>query len=392
MPIPNVLIISTHPIQYQVPWFQFLAKQPTINLKVLYLSFPNAQTQGIGFGIPFEWDIPLLEGYDWQLLEEIYHLPFRFSFLSSLLKNPVQLLQELQPDIVLLTGWQCLPLVQLLFACRQLTIPCLVRGESNGLKPRPPWIRWIHQILLSNFSAYLAIGHANRHFYITNQVPKTKIFHCPYFVDNQRFLDTVSALKSDRQLIRKSFGIPCKATCFLYVGKLEKKKHLLDLIDAFAIAFNQKNDKLYLLVVGSGELLADAQKKVAAQHLPVTFAGFLNQSAMPRAYVAADCLVLPSDYGETWGLVVNEAMACGLPAIVSDRVGCGPDLVLIEETGFIFPFGEISKLSDYLVWLVEHSESCEPMGYRAQSKILTEYSLEVATKGFFSALRFLEIL
>lgn len=77
---------------------------------------------------------------------------------------------------------------------------------------------------------------------------------------------------------------------------------------------------------------------------------------MPRAYVAADVVVLPSDYGETWGLVINEAMATGLPAIVSNRVGCAGDLVVDGETGAVTPFGEPSAIAQKLVALAKNPD------------------------------------
>ena len=104
-----------------------------------------------------------------------------------------------------------------------------------------------------------------------------------------------------------------------------------------------------VVLVGSGEL-EDALREAATSELevPVHFAGFKNQSELPQYYVGADLLVLPSDGGETWGLVVNEAMACGLPAVVSDAVGCAPDLIDAGETGEVFPMGDIEALADAL--------------------------------------------
>ena len=95
-------------------------------------------------------------------------------------------------------------------------------------------------------------------------------------------------------------------------------------------------------MVGSGELEGTCHQQAERRGLPVTFTGFLNQGEIADAYAAADALVLPSDSGETWGLVVNEAMACGLPAIVSDHVGCVADLVIHGQTGLIFPLDQVS--------------------------------------------------
>jgi glycosyltransferase involved in cell wall biosynthesis len=148
----------------------------------------------------------------------------------------------------------------------------------------------------------------------------------------------------------------------------------------------QVQPRLHLLVVGTGELMAQAQALAAQWSLPVTFAGFLNQTEIASAYVASDCLVLPSDHGETWGLVVNEAMACGRPAIVSDRVGCGPDLVSEGETGSAVPFGDVAALAKCLVQLADGSKLAV-MGAKARARVTDGYSVDHAVAGTLAALR-----
>src|SRR5262249_3744220 len=158
-------------------------------------------------------------------------------------------------------------------------------------------------------------------------VPDARIHPCPYFVDNERFAATADRLGPARAALRARWSIPTDATAFLFCGKLVAKKRPLDLLNALGTAA-ASGAHVHALVVGDGELMGEVRALAASQRIPATMCGFLNQSEIAQAYVAADCLVLPSDSGETWGLVVNEAMACGLPAIVSDRVGCGPDLVV----------------------------------------------------------------
>jgi glycosyltransferase involved in cell wall biosynthesis len=105
--------------------------------------------------------------------------------------------------------------------------------------------------------------------------------------------------------------------------------------------------------------------------------------------VAADFLALPSDFGETWGLVVNEAMACGLPALVSDRVGCGPDLVEDGVTGAVFPCGDVEALAERLRDLASNPERLRTMGRRAQERVLEGYSVQRAVAGTVEAVEFL---
>ncbi|MBD2187083.1 glycosyltransferase family 4 protein [Pseudanabaena mucicola] len=388
--IPKVLIVATHPIQYQVPWFQALSQRNDISLDVLFLSILDAQQQGVGFGISFEWDIPLLDGYKWKVAKDYLKQTIFKGFTSQYLSKPLQLLKELQPDVVILTGWQVLPLLQLLLACKILKIPCAVRGESNSLKPRPFFISLLHQTILNLYNAFLVIGKANHSFYLKNGVPIHKLFSCPYFIDNQRFRDTSIKLMSQRQQLRDKWQISFSKVCFCYVGKLETKKRILDLLEALKNLKNSSNyDLIHILVVGTGELMELAQKFVSDHSLPVTFAGFLNQSEIVQAYVASDCLVLPSDYGETWGLVVNEAMACGLPAIVSDRVGCGLDLVESGVTGETFPFADSIALAKLLDVAISDFPKLKIMGKNAQRLVFEKYSINQLVDGTIQSVNYL---
>jgi glycosyltransferase involved in cell wall biosynthesis len=193
--------------------------------------------------------------------------------------------------------------------------------------------------------------------------------------------------QAGRDELRARWNIPADAVCFAYAGKLEPKKRILDLLQALKLALPVAHRPLHVLVIGTGELLPAARQFAAEHQLPVSFAGFLNQSEIPAAYVAADCLVLPSDFGETWGLVVNEAMACGRAAIVSDRVGCGPDLVLPGLTGAVFPFGDTQALSALLAELSADPAQLRAMGERARAQVLRGYTVELSTEASVQAAR-----
>jgi glycosyltransferase involved in cell wall biosynthesis len=382
----KIAIFATHPIQYQVPWFQRLAAQPGLDLKVYYALIPDAEQQGVGFGVAFNWDIPMLEGYDWELLANARATPGLRGFFASSTPAVYSILKKTRPDVVILTGWQSLPLLQALWACMRLGLPRLMRGEANALRARRWWVRPLHRLLLSRFQAFLAIGKANRDFYLMNGIEAGRIFASPYFVDNRRFQEQLDRAAAERQMIRASWNVPPSHTCYLYAGKLEPKKRIMDLLAAFERA-SQTHAALHLLVAGTGELMSEAQEFARRLRLPVSFAGFLNQTEITRAYAAADCLVLPSDYGETWGLVVNEAMACGLPAIVSDRVGCGPDLIEEGKTGAVFPFGDIGALSERLIETASDAARLKRMGDEARARI-RHYSVEQAVAGTLAAIDF----
>lgn len=385
---PKVLIVATHPIQYQVPWYRYLDAHLTdYQFEVLYLTLPDDEKQGVGFGLPFQWDIPMLEGYLWtQVKAEYTNGDMALdSFFSIRLKRVGRLIKTLRPDAVLLTGWQSMGLLQLLVFCRQLKIPCLIRSESNDLKPRGPFKTILHRILLQLYDRYLAIGQANLEFYLSRGVRTENIFTCPYFVDNNYFKDRSCLDASERRHWRQELQIPDNAFCFCFVGKLNTKKRIIDVLDALG----KVGDKtVYLIIVGDGELMEAAKSFTRTHGLNAVFAGFLNQSQLPTAYASSHCLILASDYEETWGLVVNEAMASGIPAIVSRRSGCYPDLIREGVTGYSFEFGNTDDLAQKMRLI----KALTPNEYKAICKnarrhVIENYSVRNASQGLHSALK-----
>jgi glycosyltransferase involved in cell wall biosynthesis len=369
-----------------VPWFRALAREPSIDLTVLYCMIPDARQQGDGFGVAFQWDIPMLQGYSFELLENVAASPSLTAFHGCDTPGIGRVIQQRGFAALIVNGWVVKSCLQALWACRRLGIPCLVRGESNSLRPRPYWVRTLHRLLLKQYAAALPIGVANRRFYVANGMPEDRLFDAPYCVDNERFAAQSARLQEHRNEIRRSWAIPEPACTFVFCGKLEAKKRPLDALEALARVVAAKGARpVHLLVVGDGPLRAQVQQTVAARGLPVTLAGFLNQSEIARAYVAADCLVLPSDDGETWGLVANEAMACGRPAIVSDRVGCHPDLIQDGATGYVFPLGDIDALSARMRALADDPALPERLGGQARARI-ADYSIARVVEGTRRAL------
>ena len=380
--------LTTHPIQYQVPVFRELSKIPGIDLTVFYCMIPDEQQQGDGFGVPFRWDIPLLEGYRYEVLDNVAKQPSVTSFFGCDTPGIRHVIKERSFDAFVVNGWNVKSGIQLLIACRRYGLPCIVRGESNAMRPRPWWIRTVHKFLLKQYSAFLAIGKSNRDFYLNYGVPQEKIFLAPYGVDNARLNTEAGILEPERGKIRSQWGIPDDAVTFLYCAKFIEKKRPLDLIKAFSLALQRTGGEgIHLLMVGDGELRHECERIAEGNKLPVTFAGFLNQSEIVSAYVASDCLVLPSDYGETWGLVVNEAMACGRPAIVSDRVGCHPDLIRPGQTGEIFPFGDIKALAGIIASYDSKTNRLTEMG-RTARELVGRYSVSEVVSGCSEALKY----
>ncbi|HMP06368.1 MAG TPA: glycosyltransferase family 4 protein [Lacipirellulaceae bacterium] len=282
----------------------------------------------------------------------------------------------------------------------------MVRGDSQLLTPRSLVKRWakalVYPRFLRRFDAYLVVGQRAREYYLAYGADPRRMFDCPHFVDNERFASQADELRPRRAEIRRRWGIPEEAFCAAFCGKFIPKKRPMDLVRAAAQTQTHRADgrPIHLLFVGSGELgdamrrgchvVYDAERAAhgspGADGAAASFVGFLNQSEIAAAYVAADALVLASDGGETWGLVVNEAMACGIPAIVSDRVGCAPDLVTDGETGEVVPVGDVDRLAGVLRRWAGDPALVEQLGAGARARI-ANYSIGAAVDGAVAAVQ-----
>ncbi len=381
----KLVAVETHPIQYKAPLFRLLAEHPGVEFHVLYAMIPDSSQQGDGFGVTFDWDLPLLDGYPYTVLDNVAKSPSVTCFGGCDTPGIYAVLKSMQPDAVLVNGWVVKTCLQTLWACKRLGIPCWVRGEANLLRRRARWKHMIHRQLLRQYSGYLAIGEANRAFYLSHKCPANRIGWAPYAVENQRFADAVASRISWRTKIRAEWEIPDQSLIFLFSGKLMDKKRPQDMIHALALMAPDIRKKAHVLFVGDGPLRSELEQLSRVRELPVTFAGFLNQSKIPDAYVAADVLVLPSDAGETWGLVVNEAMASGRPAIVSDQVGCAIDLVKNQSTGQVYTCGVVDELARAMQDYLCQPNRAQTEGVRAQQRV-QDYDVSKTAAGIVSAI------
>jgi glycosyltransferase involved in cell wall biosynthesis len=289
-------------------------------------------------------------------------------------------------DVMLVHGWQSWYMRWALMKGVWTDVPLLVRGDSNSMKARPWYIRILHRLYLQRFAKCLYVGESNKRFYERAGIPTDVLYFSPRCVENDRFEGDWKQLKEERPVLRSEMGIGESAVCFLFCGKFVEKKRPTDVIKAFETARQSTDVPMHLLMVGDGTLYPEVREQVD-EGAPITFTGFLNQTEIGEAYAAADVLVLPSDYGETWGLVVNEGMIFELPAIVSDRVGCGPDLVRDGETGYVFPFGDSEALADTMCRAAETPSDLREMGRTARELVLSKYTLENAADGVVEAAR-----
>jgi glycosyltransferase involved in cell wall biosynthesis len=387
---PRLAIVASHPIQYQAPWFRALAGR--IDLEVLYCHRQDAEGQAAaGFGQPFEWDVPLFDGYRYRWLRNVSNQPGVERFGGCDIPGMAPILRDGGFDACLANGWYLKGYLQAIRAAWRVGIPVLMRGDSHLKTARRPFVRAAKYLpyrwLLRRIDAHLYVGRANYEYLRHYGVVDRRLFSVPHFVDNDWFADGAARARASgaAAAIRGSAGAQPDDVIFLFAGKLIEKKRPGDFVRAIAAV--RADVPVRGLVVGSGKMEDELRRLAADCRAPVHFLGFQNQSSMPECYAASDCLVVPSDGRETWGLVVNEAMACGLPAIVSDAAGCAEDLVVEGETGTTFPCGDVPALA-HQIQVVASALSGDRRRYAGTvSARIARYSAESAAEGTITALR-----
>ena len=297
-------------------------------------------------------------------------------------------IEETTPDVVLITGWYSVTLVRAMMTCRRLGVPILYRGDSHLLSGprgwrRPLWMLKTH-LLLRQFDGFLSPGVRVGEFLHWYGVPDYRIFDVPHAIDNEAFAAAAADYQHPdvRVAARRRLGIDPDAFVVLFVGKPIESKRPINVVRAVA----RLGPGAMLVIVGAGPLEEAVRAESARLGVSLKMAGFLNQSQLGEPYALADCLTLPSDFPETWGLVVNEALATGLPCVVSNAVGCAPDLVRDGETGYVYPLDDIEALTMALARLRRRNAEGHDWGPACRKRVAA-FSYDAMTAGVVRATR-----
>lgn len=390
----RVAVLATHPIQYQAPLWRSLALRPDLKLHVFFgcdISVRGYRDEG--FGVKVQWDVPLLAGYEHTFLSRDPTLE-SISFWSPRAQNLRRYLRAFFPDVVLLNAYHSMFWIGALLQARFLGLPVVLRHEaSDAATSRSSRKAFVRDLALRGFysqvARFAAIGTEARRHLGRLGIPADRIGSAPYCIDSVAVEAQVGQWLPRRDELRAKLGIGAGDVALIFSGKLISKKQPLLIFDALMALPSAKRQKIHLLVMGDGELRAEVERRgrevLGARFHP---AGFVNQSEMGRWYAAADCLVLPSQKGagETWGLVVNEALQFGLPAVVSDGVGCHPDLVA-PATGRVFRSGSADDLARALNEVMSRLLGNRAATAAACRERVGRFSLGLAEKGLAETLR-----
>jgi glycosyltransferase involved in cell wall biosynthesis len=347
--VPKLAVIVSHPIQYYAPLYRSLARRDDLATKVFFTWHAGETApEDRGFKVPVAWDIPVAQGYDFEMVPNVSFDRGTHRFWG--LNNPslVERVMAWRPDAVHITGWAWYSHLLAMRIFRKQGTPVLFRGDSHLIgqsRAGPRW--WLKRAALRRIfswpAAFLVVGKANRAYYEAFGVEPKRLHACPHSIDVGRFAEPADRLEQEAARWRAELGISPDRCVLLFAGKFEPGKRPLELMRTV-----QALDRRYLLVmVGSGQLERDVQAIARADPDRFRPLSFQNQSRMPVVYRLADLFVLPSA-GETWGLAVNEALACSRPVLVSDAVGCAADVV-DDAVGAVFSWRDPSSLPKALI-------------------------------------------
>lgn len=382
----RIAILTSHPIQYQAPLFRELASRD-IELKVFFCwDFGVEKTFDREFGKTFRWDIPLLEGYEYEFIPNISPRKGTHHFLGLVNPSAPFRILSWKPDVVILHGYAHLTDHLVFQSSRLRGVPVMMRGDSYLLNRRSYWItvakRYTLGPLLRSLDGVLSIGTLNRRYYEYYGVRDERIFFAPYSVDNSFFRKDVERNREMANQWREQLGIRAEDIVILFAAKLISRKGCADLIRAYVA---KQRENATLIIAGEGPLRRDLESLASSfPRASTKFVGFINQSQMTTLYALGDLFVLPSYY-EPWGLAINEVMNLGCPVVVSDMVGCAPDLVS-EKNGWVFSTGDVDALDSVLTEALGDREMLKSKG--ENSLALVDYwDIKHTADGFIEGAR-----
>jgi glycosyltransferase involved in cell wall biosynthesis len=376
------LVITTEIISpYRIPVFNVLAAHPDVDLHVIFLAETDPSMR--------RWKVYKEEiRFSYEVLP---HWRRRIAGYNLLLnRGMASALERARPDTIVCGGYGYLASWQVLGWARRRNRPVFLWSESNQQDQRRgmPHVEKLKRHFIGACRGFVVPGKSAAAYAATFGVPRESIFVAPNAVDNAFFSQEASAVRSRAAEMRRQFALPERY--FLYVGRLVLSKGVFDLLEAYSRLAPELRTKAELLFVGDGVEQPELEARAASIHPgAVRFAGFAHRERLAVYYALAEALVFPT-HTDPWGLVVNEAMACGIPIVATDAAGCVADLVQDGWNGYVVPKSAPGKLSEALAKIACTPDLNVTMGARSAQRI-QQYSPQACAAGFVAALDAAEI-
>ena len=292
--------------------------------------------------------------------------------LFQRIKGILKAITEFKPDVVNLTGYYDIASWTVLFYCKLKGIKTILSNEStandharNGVK------EYFKTLIIKQFDGYFNFGTLSENYILSLGINPQKMLVKKNCVDNKVLKEIYLKHYPKRNEQQQLLNVAPKN--FIFVGRLIDYKNLFNFLEAFHLARQKSKENWGVIILGDGELKTDLQLFISNKNIQnVSFQSGVSWQQVPQYLALSNVLVLPS-YSEPWGLVVNEAMACGLPVIVSEKCGCAIDLVKNGENGFIVEPNNIEQLTNLMLKFMNQEVDSEHMGLVSE-QIIAEYS------------------
>jgi glycosyltransferase involved in cell wall biosynthesis len=382
-------VVETHPVQYHAPVYRALQERFGVPVTAIYGSdFSTRGYRDREFDAPVTWGADLLSGYSHRFLSRADNeVEPDLGRLSA--AGVSDALRRVAPAATMIVGYSPAFHRRAWYAAWLMKRPVLFRGETiDTTRTASPVMRFARRKGLraayATCARLLYIGERSRRHYRQHGVPDARLVFSPYCVDTSAFRADESARETCRPEVRRELGLDADSLAIVFSGKLSRRKGVDLLPDAIGRLPPALRRRAVLLCLGDGALRDDLRQRASAAAIDCRLLGVQRQEDLSRYYHAADLLVLPSREGETWGLVVNEALHHGLPCVVSDAVGCAPDLVG-GETGVVCAADSAGALAGALAAAVALTNRADVRAHcRARA---AGYSVERAAEGIAQAYR-----
>jgi len=367
------LVVLTELIApYRIPVFNALAARKEISLHVIFLSETDASTR--------QWRI-----YEDEMRFSYEVLPSwrrRVGKYNLLLNNQVtSALSAAQPTVLICGGYNYIASWQAQDWARRNRVPFLLWSESTAYDHRGLHfpVEWLKRKFLSKCAGFVVPGQSALEYVQQFASPAQKIFVARNAVDIELFARRQS-IRQTAERLRGELALPLRY--FLFVGRLVRSKGVFDLLEAYQALPSELRESISLVFAGDGPMRAELEA-LARDIYPGTvhFPGFVHRDELASYYALAECLVMPT-HTDPWGLVVNEAMACGLPVICTNVAGCAADL--IRENGILIAPANAVQLSDAMQKLATRPDLRQYMAAESV-KLIQAYSPEACASGFAEA-------
>jgi glycosyltransferase involved in cell wall biosynthesis len=379
---PKVLFLNPTMPPRAIPICSLLAKNKSYHWKFLFYSVSSKIRRWENKNkksLLFDYEVLKTVDLGWGGKDFISN-PISLNFLQRLLAY--------NPDFIIVPGWADLQSWISALYCIIFKKKYILRSESTRFEKS--WRRSVFypitRLMVRYAYGYTVTGTLAKEYLISLGAKPHRVFIGFSTVDVKSFNKLANVSKKDKNHLRKQWGVEEKDVVLMFSGQLIERKGIYDLLNVYKdLLKNYSNIKL--LIVGYGQEEEKVKAKVVKQKLVgnVIFTGFVENKQLPKLYAMADIFVLPSRE-ETWGMVINEAMACGLPVVASDRVGSGYDLVENGKTGLIFKSGNTKDLYRKLDLLIEHPVKRRKMSERSSEKIL-KYDFKQLVKAIVESLK-----